>query len=92
MKTRPCLVVQSDLLNKYSRVTIVAPITGAENAKPGPTYVGIGKGEAGLPKDSLVVCHQLRTVDESRLGKVYGQVRPETMLKVKEALRIVLDL
>ena len=92
MKTRPCLVVQSDLLNKYSQVTIVAPITGAENAKPGPTYVHVQKGEAGLPKDSLVVCHQLRTVDESRLGKVYGQVRPETMLKIKEALRIVLDM
>ena len=92
MKTRPCLVVQSDLLNKYSQVTIVAPITGAENVKPGPTFVRIEKGEAGLPKDSLVVCHQLRTVDESRLGKVYGQVRQETMLKVKEALRIVLDM
>jgi mRNA interferase MazF len=92
MKTRPCLVVQSDLLNKYSQVTIVAPITGAESAKQGPTHVRIGKGEAGLPKDSLVVCHQLRTVDESRLGKVYGQVRPETMLKVMEALRIVLDM
>ena len=92
MKTRPCLVVQSDLLNKYSQVTIVAPITGAENAKAGPTYVHVQKGEAGLSKDSLVVCHQLRTVDESRLGKVYGQVRPETMLKIKEALRIVLDM
>jgi mRNA interferase MazF len=92
MKTRPCLVVQSDLLNKYSQVTIVAPITGAENVKQGPAFVRIEKGEAGLPKDSLVVCHQLRTVDESRLGKVYGQVGKETMLKVKEALGIVLDM
>jgi len=92
MKTRPCLVVQSDVLNKYSQVTIVAPITGAENVKRGPTYVCIQKGEAGLPKDSLVVCHQLRTVDEARLGKIYGKVRPETMLKVMEALRVVLDI
>jgi mRNA interferase MazF len=92
MKARPCLVVQSDLLNKYSQVTIVAPITGAENARHGPTYVLVKKGEAGLPKDSLVVCHQLRTVDESRYGKVYGQVRPETMNKVTDALRIVLDI
>jgi mRNA-degrading endonuclease toxin of MazEF toxin-antitoxin module len=38
------------------------------------------------------VCHQLRTVDASRLGKIYGQVRPQTMLKVKDALRIVLDM
>ncbi len=93
MKTRPCLVVQSDLLNRHSQVTIVAPITGSENVKkPGPTYVLIKKGEAGLPKDSYAACHQLRTVDESRLGKVYGEVKAETLLKTNEALRIVLDL
>ena len=92
MKSRPCLVVQSDLLNKYSQVTIVAPITGSENIKGGPTYVPIHQGEAGLPKDSFVVCHQLRTVDESRFGKVYGRAKPETMRKVVEALHIVLDM
>ncbi len=92
MKTRPCLVVQSDLVNKYSQVAIVAPITGAENVKAGPTYVLIRKGEAGLPKDSLIVCHHLRAVDESRFGKVYGQVKPETMSSVVEALRIVLEI
>ena len=92
MKTRPCLVVQSDVLNKYSQVTIVAPITGAENVRQGPTYVLIKKGEAGLPKDSLIVCHQLRTVDESRCGKIYGRVTPTTMEKVSDALKIVFDL
>jgi len=35
MKSRPCLVVQSDMLNMYSQVTIVAPITGSENTKGG---------------------------------------------------------
>ena len=92
MKSRPCLVVQSDLLNKYSQVTIVAPITGSDNAKGGPTYVPVHKGEAGLPKDSFIVCHQLRTVDESRLGKLCGQAKPETMRKVVEALKIVLEM
>jgi mRNA interferase MazF len=92
MKTRPCLVVQSDLLNRHAQVTIVVPITGSENVKPGPLHVLIKKGEAGLMKDSFVVCHQLRVVDESRLGKIYGQVKPETLAKVDEALKIVLDL
>ena len=50
MKTRPCLVVQSDLLNKYSQVTIVAPITGAENARPGPTYVHVQSGRSRTPR------------------------------------------
>ena len=44
--------VEGDLLNKYSQVTIVAPITGAENARPGPTLVRISQGEAGLSKDA----------------------------------------
>ncbi len=92
MKTRPCLVVQSDLLNKYSQTTVVVPITGAENARRGPTYVPIKQGEAGLPKDSLAVCHQLQVVDESRLGRTYGQVKPETLAKIAEALKTVLDL
>jgi mRNA interferase MazF len=92
MKTRPCLVVQSDLLNRHSQLTIVAPITGAEDKKRGPTYVPIRQGEAGLPKDSVVVCHQIRVVDDSRLGHTYGQVKPETLSKVAAALKIVLDL
>ena len=92
MKTRPCLVIQSDLLNKYSQTTVVVPITGAENARGGPTYVPVRKGEAGLPKDSFIVCHQLRTVDESRFGKLYGHAKPETMLKVAAALKIVLEV
>jgi mRNA interferase MazF len=92
MKKRPWLIIQSDLLNKHSQTAIVAPITGAENTSGGPTYVPISKGEAGLPKDSMIVCHQLRTVDESRFGKVYGQARPETMERVADALKIVLDL
>ena len=93
MKTRPCLVVQSDLINRHSETAIVAPITGAENVKSvGPTYVRIAKGEAGLPKESLIVCHQLRTVDESRFGRIYGQVKPETMQLVEQAIRIVLEL
>lgn len=91
-KSRPCLVVQSDMLNKYSQVTIVAPITGSENTKGGPTYVPIQKGEAGLPKDSLIVCHQLRTVDESRFGRVYGRANSATLERVVAALRIVLEM
>jgi mRNA interferase MazF len=93
MKTRPYLVVQSDLLNKYSQVTIVVPITGSENVKRlGPTLVPLPKGEAGLEKDSVAVCHQIRTVDESRLGRIRGQVKPATLAKVAEALKIVLEL
>jgi len=93
MKERPCLIVQSDLLNKYSQLTVVVPITdGGHVPRIGPTWVPIPKGEAGLIKDSLVVCHQIRVVDESRIGRIWGQVKPGTLARVAEALKIVLDL
>jgi mRNA interferase MazF len=92
MKSRPCLVVQSDLINRHSQLTIVAPITGAENNRTGPTIVPIPQGEGGLTKDSVVICHQIRVVDESRLGRFYGHVRAETMRRVQDALKIVFDI
>lgn len=54
MKTRPCLAVQSDLLNKYSRATIVSPITGAENIKTrGRPMCRFPKVKAGFQKTAL---------------------------------------
>jgi mRNA interferase MazF len=57
-----------------------------------PVNVLVPKGEAGLQKDSVVLCEQIRTVDESRFGKVHGQLRPATMKKIDAALRISLAL
>jgi|SRR5579864_879982 len=92
-KTRPCVVIQNDIGNKYSSLTIVAVLTGAENVpKMYPVNVLVPKGEAGLQKDSVVLCEQIRTVDESRFGKVHGQLNPVTMKKIDAALRISLAL
>jgi mRNA interferase MazF len=92
-KSRPCLVVQNDIGNKYSPMTIVVPIEGAEHvSKLYPINVFIPKGEAGLEKDSVAMCNQIRSVDELRFGKLYGVVSPKTMEKVDQALKISLDL
>ena len=92
-KTRPCLVIQNNIGNKYSPLTIVAVITGGEHVtKDLPIVVRIPKGEGGLVKDSVVMCNQLRTVDEQRFGKIYGQASPHTMKRVDAALRISLAL
>lgn len=92
-KTRPCLVVQNDIGNKYSPLTIVAVIIGGEHVtKDLPIVVRVPKGEGGLLKESVVMCNQLRTVDEQRFGKIYGQASSETMKRVDAALRISLAL
>lgn len=92
-KSRPCLVVQNDIGNKYSPMTIVVPIEGAEHVqKLYPVNVFLPKGEGGLGKDSVILCNQIRSVDEGRFGRIYGVVSAETMKKVEQAIRISLDL
>jgi mRNA interferase MazF len=92
-KTRPCVVIQNDIGNRYSPIVIVAAITGAENVlRKYPVDVPVPKGEGGLAKDSVVLCNQIRSVDEKRLVRTFGQLRPATMAKVDTALKISLAL
>ena len=92
-KKRPCVVIQNDIGNQNSVLTIVAALTGAEHIrKPLPIWVFVPAGEGGIEKDSYVLCNQIRSVDEKRLGKIYGQLSRATMEKVDQALRISLAL
>jgi mRNA interferase MazF len=92
-KTRPCVVIQNDIGNRYSPVTIVAAITGAENVpKKYPVDVPVQGGEGGLSKDSVVQCNQIRTVDEARCVRTLGRLSTTTMEKIDRALKISLSL
>ena len=92
-KSRPCLVIQNDVGNAHSPLTIVAAIEGAEHIRrPFPVNVLVKKGDGGLIKDSVILCNQIRTVDERRLGRVYGKLNEATLRKVDQALRISLAL
>jgi len=92
-KTRPCLVIQNDTGNRYSPVTIVVVITGAENVpRRYPIDVPVRMKEAGLAKDSVIQCNLIRSIDESRIVRTLGRVTSGTMEKVEQALRISLAL
>ncbi len=92
-KKRPCVVIQNDIGNQNSVLTIIAALTGAEHVRrPLPIWVFVPTGEGGIEKDSYVLCNQIRFVDEKRLGKIYGQLSRAAMEKVDQALRISLAL
>jgi len=92
-KSRPCVVVQNDIGNRFASTTIVVPMTDATRVKaPSPIYVPVKTGDGGTSKDSCILCDQIGVVDQSRFGKVYGALSPETMAKVDEALSISLGL
>jgi mRNA interferase MazF len=91
-KSRPALVIQNDIGNQYSPITIVAAITSKFGEPPYPTEVVMEPAESGLPLRSAVVMNQIRSVDRQRLGKRLGHAGPKTMDRVDKAIQISLGL
>ena len=89
---RPVLVIQNDISNKHSPVTIIAAITSKIYEKEFPTNVFISKRDSGLDKDSTIMLNQIRTIDNIRLIKRIGPVDNLIMKKVDKALKISLSL
>ena len=89
---RPVLVIQNDVGNRYSPTVIVVAITGQLGKAHLPTHVPIDCEGTGLLKNSVVLAEQIRTLDKRRLRERIGSLRPETMARVGEALRISLGI
>ena len=91
-KTRPALILQNDIANRHSPLTIVSAITSQYEEQLYPTEVLLRAGEGGTKVDSVVLLNQIRSVDRRRLVKRLGSVSPETMRRVDRALQISLGL
>ena len=91
-KTRPALVLQNDIGNRYSALTIVAAITSHKDDPLYPHQAPIKAPEGGVRANSVVLLNQIRTVDKQRLVKRLGALKPDTMRAVERALEISLGL
>jgi mRNA interferase MazF len=91
-KSRLALVLQNDIANRYSPITIVAAITSKYDEKLYPTEALIEKPEGGLTRDAVVLLNQVRSIDKSRLIKRIGALKPATMHLVDRALQISVGL
>lgn len=91
-KTRPALVIQNDIGNEYSPITIVAAITSQFDEPPYPTEVIMERDESGLPLRSAVVLNQVRSIDRQRLVRRLGRASARTMGRVDQAIQISLGL
>lgn len=91
-KTRPAVVVQNDIGNEYSPVTIVAPITSKLFSRQFPTNVEIEVTNSPLKEKSTVLLNQIRTIDKSRIIKNYGRISGKKMKEVDEAIMSSLGL
>jgi len=91
-KTRPALVIQNNVSNQYSPITIVAAISSQFGNPPHPREVILPLEKSGLPRPSAVILNQIRSVDRQRLVKRLGMTDAATMHKVDEGLLISLGL
>ena len=80
-KTRPCLIISPDEMNRHIRTVVVAPMTTA--GKDYPTRVTCNFKK----KEWQIVLDHIRTIDKTRLIKKLGSINPETQLEVISVLQ-----
>lgn len=91
-KTRPALIIQNDVANEHSPITIVAAITSKFDDTLYPTEVLIAADEGGLKQDSVVLLNRIRSIDRQRLAKKLGKIENSTLRKVDLSIKISLGL
>ncbi|TAL64874.1 MAG: type II toxin-antitoxin system PemK/MazF family toxin [Bacteroidetes bacterium] len=90
-KIRPVLIVQTNLLKDHPS-TVICPITTNVAPTSEILRVHIKKGIANLKSDSDIMIDQIRAIDNRRLTQKVGELPRDIQLRVKENIKIVLDL
>ena len=89
---RPVLIIQNDMGNKYSPTVICAAITSRMNKAKLPTHIALAAAKYALPKDSVVLLEQIRTIDKRRLKEKTGELDASSMNNVNNALSVSFGL
>ena len=74
-KSRPVLIISEDDINSLLNIVNIVPLTSRKQGRIiYPNEVLLPVGIDGLDKESIALCHQIRTIDKTRLSKKYGQI------------------
>lgn len=87
---RPVLIIQNDIGNRYSPTIIVSAVTSQINKARLPTHIEISAAEFKIPRDSVILLEQIRTIDKRRLKEQIGVLSDEMMKKVDKSISISL--
>jgi mRNA interferase MazF len=90
-KIRPVLIVQTNLLRDHPS-SVICPITTNIAPESEILRVHLKKGTANLKSDSDIMIDQIRAIDNRRLTSKVGELPRDYQLKVKENIKIILDL
>jgi mRNA interferase MazF len=97
---RPVLVISSDAINRQPLVVTVVTGTDAKHVpRDYPTNVRVTAKESGLPRDTVFLCFQIRSLDPARFfdpktqhPNLAGTMPPARMAEAEEALKLALSL
>ncbi|MFZ4058494.1 MAG: type II toxin-antitoxin system PemK/MazF family toxin [Ferruginibacter sp.] len=79
-KTRPCVIISPNEMNKYLQTIVVAPMTSS--SKPYPTRVEVKHHKT----KGWIVLDQIRTVDRKRISKILGKLNEQEVSKLKAVI------
>ena len=80
-KTRPCVILSPNEMNKFLRTIIIAPVTSS--SKNYPTRVAIN----AYATQGWVMIDQIRTIDRNRIAKIFGTLSEKEISKIKNVLK-----
>ena len=89
---RPVLIVQNDTGNRHSPTVIAAAITSQTGKARLPTHISVSPISCGLPKQSVVLLEQVRTLDKRRLRERMGRLDEDVMRRVDAAIAVSFGL
>jgi mRNA interferase MazF len=89
---RPVLVIQNNSVNQFTSTVLAVPFTTNLRRAALPTCLRVSSGEGGLKTDSVLLCHQLRALDQSRLRDKLGEASEETIAAVEACLLFILGI
>lgn len=88
----PCVVVQSDAFNRSAlATTVVCLITSNMSRAAAPGNVALRKGDAHLPKPSVVNVSQILTVDKRELSERIGRLPAAAVDAIRSGLHLLID-
>jgi mRNA interferase MazF len=84
--------LQNNAINNFTTTVLAIPLTTNLRRAALPSCVQVNKGESGLTSDSVILCHQLRVLDKTRLSRKIGGVNSRTITAVESCLLFTLGI
>lgn len=93
-KSRPVLIISEDDINSLLNIVNIIPLTSRKEGRTiYPNEVLIPKSICNLEKESIALCHQIRTIDKKRLSKLFGNLSSKSIQEeIMEALKFQLGI